>query len=165
MEMLIAQLEDAFAAAGIALGRITNVALAVLAALERIAPPDELIGTLLVEEDGYTLGFLHHGEPILYRHKTLAPDLPSTARELAVRRELRLTASFLRERFPTDPVGRVFLGIATESPDRWHDWIYDELGGTPEVAMTEHLPIAPRATIPPWMVTAPLFGVATHPVS
>ncbi len=116
IELLISQIEQAFAAAGIEIGRIVNTTLAVAASLEQGVGPDDLSGLVIVHPDAYTLSFYHRGEPLIYRYKATGGAAVTSS---TVRRDLHLTTSFLHQHFPQTPLARLFLAAPLEEEERW----------------------------------------------
>ncbi len=157
IERLLSQLEAAFLAAGIEIGRITNTTLAVAASVEHTLDPSDLAGLVVLQPDAYTLSFLRHGEPLVYRYKAINEGVVSSS----VRRDLRLTTSFLQQHFAETPLHRVFLAAPREEEDIWLEWLYEELGVTPEPLAFEHFQIARTQVGPSWLETAPLLGAAS----
>lgn len=187
VESLLAQLEDAFAAAGVRLGRITSASLALLAALRPSAAEAEaaaseetgaasagtglyedgppLTAMVLVDGGGYTLAFVRAGEPVIHRHKGFAGSLPDEAQGGFVARDLRLTRSFLDEQLPGAALGRVVVAAKPESASRWIGWLGEALGTRAEPLGREHLPAMPALAPPPaWHEFAPLVGAVTQEV-
>ncbi len=158
IELLISQIEQAFAAAGIEIGRIVNTTLAVAASLEHGVAADQLSGLVVVHPDAYTLSFYLRGEPLVYRYKATSGTATSSS---SVRRDLHLTTSFLRQHFPDTPLSRVFLAAPMEDEEVWLEWLHDELGTTPEPLAFEHFQISRTQVGPSWLETAPLLGAAS----
>lgn len=160
IEILLAQLEGAFRSAGVELGRITNATLATLASLEHGVAPEDLAALVMVQEDAYTLTWFRAGEPLIYRYKALG-ELADGALAGAVRRDLRMTASFVARSFPDLTLARTFLAAAPEDEDRWAGWIYEELEAAPEPLGFEHFQLTRTQVGPTWLETAPLLGAAS----
>ena len=187
LEQLLAQLEDAFANAGIRLGQITSVSLALIAALdeERLAaeiPPlrpapapggptvlgaGERFGALaLVEPAGYTLAFVRGGEPVLHRFKAVSPTLPPEAWAGLVSRDLRLTRNFLDEHFPGSTLAWVLLSAPPELESAWLARLADGLGTAARPLDGRHLPpLQIEEAAAPWREMAPLLGAARREVA
>lgn len=161
IELLMSQIEGAFAAAGIQIGRIVNTTTAVAASLEHGVGEDDLAGLVVVQGDAYTLSFYHRGEPLLYRYKATGGAVASGA----VRRDLHLTTSFLQQHFPERPLARLFLAAPLEEEDVWLEWLQEELGTTPEPLAFEHFRIARTQVGPSWLETAPMLGAASIEVT
>lgn len=162
IDLLISQIEDAFIAAGIDLGRITNTTLAVAASLEHLVEASDLAGLVYVHPDAYTLSFFRRGEPLLYRYKAAGESLISGS---TVRRDLRLTTSFLRQHFAETLPRRVFLAAPPEAEDAWLEWLQDEFDAVPEPLAFEHFQLSRTQVGPSWLDTAPLLGAATLEVA
>ncbi len=161
IERLLSQIEDAFAAAGIEIGRITNTTLAVGASVEHGLDPDDLAGLVTVQPDAYTLSFMRRGEPLLYRYKAISEGVVGSS----VRRDLRLTTSFLQQHFAETPLRRLFLAAPREEEDIWLEWLYEELGVAPEPLAFEHFQISRTQVGPTWLETAPLLGAVSLKVA
>ena len=185
VDSLLAQLEDAFAAAGVRIGRITSASLALVAALRRSAAAagseagvrpsaggadlyadgPQLTAVVLVDGGGYTLAFVRDGEPVIHRHKGFAGSLPEEAQGGFVGRDLRLTRSFLDEQLPGAEVARAVVAAPPESVSRWIGWLDETLGTRAEPLGREHLPPMPALAPPPaWRELAPLVGAVTEEV-
>ncbi|MEM7351324.1 MAG: hypothetical protein AAF657_10990 [Acidobacteriota bacterium] len=162
IDLLISQIEGAFTAAGIELGRVTNTTLAVAASLEHLVEADDLAGLVCVQPDAYTLSFFRRGEPLLYRYKAVAESALTSS---TVRRDLRLTTSFLHQHFPETPPRRVFLAAPMEQEETWQEWLYDEFDLNPEPLAFEHFQLSRTQVGPSWLETAPLLGAATLEVA
>lgn len=160
-EMLIHQLEEAFAAHGVTLGAITNSTLAVLSGLESIVSPDILGCLVAVGEDAYTVSFFLDGEPRLYRYKSLDGGGVFGA---SVARDLRLTASFI-DRYFADTPRRAFLAAPAELEPAWLGWMADELGIDPEPLRLDMLPLTRTRAEVDRLDVASLFGAASLEVA
>lgn len=178
IESLFDQLERAFQAAGVRLGRITNQGLAALGALAR--RPDEdgvLIGLVLASAAGYTVVFARstggRAEPVLHRFKAFSDALPPEARAGAVRRDMRLTRRFLEDHFPGDRLGGLILAAPEGTAAAWGEWL--EAGLEHPVALVYDGPVvAVRAAgeaaagaalaPPPWPELLPLAGAVCQEV-
>jgi type IV pilus assembly protein PilM len=160
IELLLSQIEDAFAAAGVELGRIVNTTLALAASVEHTVEARDLAGLVAVFPDAYTLSFFRRGELLLYRYKA---SMDSGAGSAA--NDLRLTDSFLRQHFPQTPVSRVFLAAPEQQEERWQEWISNEVGARPEPLAFEHFALSRTQVGPTWMETAPLLGAASLEVA
>lgn len=162
IDRLIAQIEDAFAAADVELGRIVNTTLALAASLEHTVEARDLAGLVAVYPDAYTLSFFRRGEPLLYRYKA---SIDSSAAGSAVHRDMRLTDSFLRQHFPQTPISKIFLAAPQEQEDQWVEWIGDEVAARAEPLAFEHFQISRTQVGPTWLETAPLLGAASIEVA
>lgn len=173
LEQLLAQLEQAFAAAGVRIGQITNASLALVAALE--PPPDhpdagDVEALALVEGEGYSLVFSNPAsrlgaEPVLHRYKGLTGGLPETARSALVARDLKLTANFLDEYLGGARLGRVVLVAPPEVEPVWVERLRDGLGVPAQPLDGRHLPpVVAEGESAPWRTMAPLLGAARREV-
>ena len=162
IELLITQLENAFASAGIEIGRIVNTTLAVASSLEHAVAEDGLAGLVIVHPDAYTLSFYHRGEPLVYRYKATGEVVVGSA---TVRRDLHLTTSFLNQHFPETPLSRVFLAAPMEAEEVWLEWLEGEFDVAPEPLAFEHFQISRTQVGPSWLETAPLLGAASLEVA
>lgn len=166
VESLLAQIEEAFAAAGIRLGRITNASLGLVAALARGLDEDALAAVALVEDGGYSLIFARGGEPVLHRYKAFAGSLPEGTRDGFVSRDLRLTRSFLDEQVPGVPVARALVAAPAGERAAWAERLSRALDAPAEGVGREHLPPLEAATPrTDWHRLAPMFGAAALEVA
>jgi len=166
VEQLLAQVEDAFAAAGVRLGQATNASLALLSAVGPAA--DGAFGALvLVANEGYTLIFARGGEPVLHRYKAFTGALPEGSRTSFVGRDLKLTRNFLDEHFPGSALGQVLLLAPPELEPAWLDRLEEGLGASAAPLDGRHLPAlrAEEAAVPAWRDLAPMLGAARQEVS
>jgi hypothetical protein len=164
LEALLAQLEEAFAAAGIWLGRITSESLAMVPAVGEPLAGAELGALAVVRSGGYTLLFTRRGEPVLYRYKALDESLPSASSagiSSTVERDLRLTRAFVAEQLPDLALSRVV--VAAESPKAWQEWLQAGLGRAGEPLEALRLPLASAERVG-WMEVAPMLGAARQEV-
>ncbi len=162
IELLIKQLEEAFAAVGIEIGRITNTTQATAASLAHATDPADLVALAVAHDDAYTLSFYRQREPLLYRYKAYGEGALSTE---AVRRDLRLTTTFLHQHFPETALARIFLAAPQEQEEPWLELLGDELEAVAEPLAFEHFPISRTQVGPTWLETAPLLGAASLEVA
>jgi hypothetical protein len=167
LEPLLGQVEAAFRAAGVRLGRITGESLAALAALD--LPPAESDGALtalaLVDDDGWALLIARGGSPLLHRYKPAATAAGADAGRLVVR-DLALTRNFLAEQAPGSTLERVLLLASPASEPAWREWLEAGLGVTAEPLGPAHLPPLAVAGPPPsWRDLAPLLGAVREEVT
>lgn len=172
VETLMAHLERAFRAAGVHLGRITNRGLGALGAVEDPGAPEgtgELAGLVLAGEAGYTVVFRRGEEPILHRFKTFPRTMPEDARAASVRRDMRLTRTYLEEHWPDAELGSVVLAAPDDvSAAHWTEWLQaglDRLATTPGdgAALRVRPPEGPGR--PSWPELLPLAGAVCQEVS
>jgi hypothetical protein len=166
LEPLLGQIEAAFRAAGVRLGRITGESLAALAALD--LPAAEAAGALtalaLVEDGGWALVIARGGAPLLHRYKP-APAGGAPAAGRLVVRDLALTRNFLAEQAPGSTLGRVLLLAPPALEPAWREWLEEGLGVAAEPLGPAHLPPLAVAGPPPaWRELAPLLGAVREEV-
>ena len=189
IETLFGHLERAFADAGVQLGRISNQGLSALGAL---AAPDggaageaaaagegSLLGLVLAFEDSYSVVFARWSggrrEPVLHRFKSFAGALPREARASAVRRDSRLTRTFLEDHFPGDRLTGVILAAPEGEAGAWSAWLQEGLEQPvsftgegawdgPVVAVRPGGNAGGDGARPPWPELLPLAGAVCQEV-
>ena len=166
VDQLLTQVEEAFAAAGVRLGQVSNASLALLAAVEP-ASPGAFSALVLVGDDGYTLIFARGGEPVLHRYKGFTGNLPEAARTSFVGRDLKLTRNFLDEHFPGAAIASVLLLAPPELEPAWLDRLEEGLGAPAAPVDGRHLPPlrAEEPAVPTWRSLAPMLGAARQEVA
>lgn len=158
LETLIEQIESAFGAAGITLGRITNNTLALQASLDTNNRPEELSALVAVSPFSFTVSYVLNGLPLLYRFKAL----PAGAAEpKATIRDLRLTANFVSQNFPDKHLARLYLAALPEEEEHWVEVLRQGLDVEPEPLAFQHFPLSRTQVGPSWAHTAPLLGAAS----
>jgi hypothetical protein len=171
VEQLLAQLEDAFAAHHVHIGRITSSSLALLSAVE-LPATDGFAAVVQVETEGYTLIFARGGEPVLHRYKPFTGGMPEGPQVGFVTRDLKLTRNFLDENFPGSALGSVLLLAPPEVEQDWMERLREGLGGGQGTLTI--LPIDGRAlpslrsedpVAPPWREIAPMLGAVRQEVA
>jgi hypothetical protein len=168
VEQLLGQIEEAFAGAGVRVGKISNASLALLSAVQPTTAGDGAFSALvLAGDEGYTLIFSRGGEPVLHRYKGFTGNLPDAARASAVGRDLRLTRNFLDEHFPGAALGSVLLLSPPELEPAWLDRLEEGLGRPAAPVDGRHLPPlrAEEPGVPPWRSLAPMLGAARQEVA
>ena len=174
-EPLLAQVEEAFSAAGVRLGQVTNASLALLSALSPAASAapaprttaDSFAAIVLAATEGYTLIFARGNEPVLHRYKAFTGNLPEGSRTSFVARDLKLTRNFLDEHFPGSRLGPVLLLAPPELEPSWLDRLEQGLD-TPAAPLDgRHLPPlrAEESAVPAWRDLAPMLGAARQEVA
>ena len=178
VEQLLAQIEDAFAAHRVRIGRITSSSLALLSAVEIPASSSGggFSAVVQVEPEGYTLIFARGGEPVLHRYKPFTGGMPApldTPQAGFVTRDLKLTRNFLDEHFPGSTLGPVLLLAPPEEEQSWTDLLRDGLGAG-AVTPVDVTPIDGRTlpslrsedpVAPPWREIAPMLGAVRQEVA
>ena len=162
IEMLLSQIEEAFAAAGVHIGYITNNTLAMVSSLEHNLSDEGLGALVSVYRDAYTLCYFQRQEPVLYRFKSMADG--QALRTDAVLRELRLTTHFIRQHFADEPVERLFLAAYEEDEATWLHWLNDVFEAEPQPLVFNHFQLTRTQVGPAWVETAPLLGAACFEV-
>lgn len=132
-ENLLASLEKAFDAEGVAIGHISNVSscFAVVASGGRGGE-----ALLWGAPDGYTIQILRDGAPILIRTKRLESAMDDVVEDL-VERDLRLTFGFLRSRISDFAIERLIVSSAGEV----RSWVEAARRGTAEMGTAEPPPV------------------------
>lgn len=133
-ENLLASLEDAFAAEGVAIGHISNVSscFAVVASEGRGGE-----ALLWGAPDGYTIQILRDGAPILIRTKRLETAMDESIVEDLVERDLRLTFGFLRSRVSGLDIDRLIVSSSGDA----RSWVEAARRGTTEMGTAEPPPV------------------------
>lgn len=166
IEQLLAQIEEAFAAAGVRLGQVSNASLSLLSAIKPGAP-NSFAALVLVEDEGYTLIFARGGEPVLHRYKGFTGNLPEGSRTSFVARDLKLTRNFIDEHFPGSGFGPVLLLAPPEHEPAWLDRLEEGFGVPAAPLDGRHLPPlrAEDAGTPVWRDLAPMLGAARQEIA
>lgn len=165
VEALLQQLETVFASRGVHLGAISPRSLALLAGLQ---PAEGLTALVVVDAESYALvfgrGAAAGGEPVLHRYKAWSAALPLAARRAQVARELRLTRTFLAERFGARDFASVLLLAPPDLAPAWRDWLEEGLAQPPRLLGGEALRLADPLAPEPLLALGPLAGAACQEV-
>jgi hypothetical protein len=166
IEQLLAELEGAFAAAGVRLGHTSNQSLSLLDALGPMGYGD-FTALTCVEEDGYTLVFARQGEPVLHRYKGFTGTLPESARGGFVARDLKLTRSFLDEHYPGTELTAVLLSAPPGLEEIWLERLAEGLGQEAVAVDERHLPPvrSDGEPLPVWRELGPMVGAVMREVA
>jgi len=165
IELLVAQLEEVFAGAGVSLGQITNGTMAALCGFDVRLDASALAALVVVDREAYTISFLTGGAPLLYRYKALGA-MPEKARGDIVRRDLRLTRSFIETHVAELSLDHVVLALAPEQAQvPWQGWLEDALAVEVEAMAPQHLPLADGSIDLPWQEIALMVGAAASEVA
>jgi hypothetical protein len=159
-ESLLGHVEAAFSSCGIRLGRISNVGLSLLESAWLASGRDGAVAIVNVEPAAYTIVVAHAGRPVVYRHKTLPPGGTPAAQEEAVRRELRLTRTFVERHVGPASRAPVYLFATAETEARWRGWLAAEIGGGEVHAGGRVLGTNGRPDAADVTTLAPLMGAA-----
>jgi hypothetical protein len=170
IDSLLTQLEEAFAAAGVRLGRMTSESLALLSAVAAGGAAGDgdrgLTALALVADGGYTLAFVHRGLPVLHRYKGFAGHLPDASRGGMVSRDLRLTRTFLEDSLPGLGVDRALVAAPAGLGEPWLDWLGESLEAPAELLTGGDLPpVEMTARGVDWQRLAPLVGAVSQEVA
>lgn len=174
IDSLLAQAESAFAAAGVRIGRITCDSLALLAAVGPAGGQDSVLdggpqglaALVLVSGGGYSLVFVHRGEPVLHRYKGFTDNLPEGARGPFVERDLRLTRTFLEEHLPGVPLSRALVAAPEGVEAAWLGQLSRALQVEAAALSRRHLPALQAAAVgDAWLAFAPLLGAVQQEVA
>jgi hypothetical protein len=165
IEQLLEQFEDSFGRAGVRLGHVTNRSLSVLTALQAALGGVDAAAVALVREDAYSLLIVSRGEPVVHRFKSYNTDLPFEAMRRFVRRDLRLTRTFLSDKMGDVEVQRSVLISPSDAEDTWADWL-EEVFEAPVQRLIEEWSFL-RDSVPGVAAheMAPLFGAACREVT
>ena len=158
VEVLMAQFEEAFAAVGVEIGRITNTSLALAASLEHNLGAQDLAALVTVQPGAFSVAYFQADEPLLYRYKAMPATVDPSS---SIRRDLRLTSGFIGQHFPERQLSQLYLAAPPEVEDTWLSWLGDEFDVVPEPLSFQHFQISRTQVGPSWIETAPLLGAAT----
>lgn len=162
IELLLSQIEDAFAAAGVKVGHITNNTLALVNSLEHNLSDEGLAALVAVYPDAYALCYFRRREPVLYRFKSMADGQP--LRTDAVLRELRLTTHFVKQHFVDETLDGLFLAAHEDDEGTWLNWMSEAFQAQPQPLIFDHFLLTRTQVGPSWLETAPLLGAASFEV-
>lgn len=165
VEQLLAQLEDAFSAHGVRIGRITSSSLALLSAVE-IPATGGFSAVVQVEPEGYALIFARGGEPVLHRYKPFTGGMADAAQGF-VTRDLKLTRNFLDEHFPGSTLGPVLLLALPDVEPLWMERLQEGLGERAIAIDGRQLPSlrSEDPVAPPWRDLASMLGAVRQEVA
>ncbi|HKI86966.1 MAG TPA: hypothetical protein VKA53_09495 [Thermoanaerobaculia bacterium] len=163
IESLLAQLEAAFSAHGIRIGRISNESLALLAALPS-APDGTLTGVTIVRSDSYSLLLSDEEGLLLYRVKPMLARLDEPKQGMAVRQDLRLTTTFIQAHFPERSLASHWLLSPPAEEAAWQDLLSSALGVSVEPLRAGDLPLAGDLPSVSLREVPPLLGAAAQEV-
>lgn len=169
IDLLLTQLERAFAAAGTELGQISNTSLSLAELLRKDGASSACSLLVCVQEEGYSLLFLADGEPLLYRYKALESGLEEEQARALVARELRLTKSFLEDQAPEARLDRVVLAAEPSQQGAWLGHLGLALDCVPALLDEDLLALASSpsvaATAAEWPGSAALLGASIREVA
>jgi hypothetical protein len=164
LEQLFQHLEEIFAEQGVHVGQLTSESLATMPAVQDALRDVELGAIVLVSDEGYSLGFVLRGEPLVHRHRSLRGQVGEEFPEELVLRDLKLTEVFLSERAGDVHLGRVLLISPPPMVSRWMQWL-ERIFGLPVHALElPQLPLEVGSLPVPLHELAPMFGAARQRV-
>jgi hypothetical protein len=157
--------ESAFASCGIRVGQLSGATLATLQALNRPATASGLMGLALVDADGFSLVLVHAGVPVVWRQKGFTEGLADVDRARLLTAELRLTRTFLAERYPAEALETLYLAAPQAVEPFWLEVLGQGLECSPTRLAVEHLGLAVEGFGDAFMELAPLAGAASREVA
>ncbi len=160
-----ALIEEGFAASGIRIGQLSGATLSTLQALDRSAPDHALFGLALVDADGFSLALVRSGEPVVWRQKSFTEGLSDADRSRLLIAELRLTRTFLGERFPGEALTALYLAAPRAVEPFWLQVLEQGLDCQPVRLRVEHLGLAAEGFGEAFAELAPLAGAASREVA
>jgi hypothetical protein len=155
-------IEDAFSRCGIRVGQLSGATLAALQALNRGALAAGLFGLALVDTDGFSLVLVHAGIPVVWRQKNFTEGLSDSDRSRLLTSELRLTRTFLGERFPGEELAALYLAAPRAVEPFWLQVLGQGLDCAPTRLRVEHLGLAAEGAGEAFTELAPLAGAASR---
>ncbi len=165
-EPVVAALERAFAAAGVRLGQIVSESLARLEALRAAGHLAGLAAVTSVGAEGFTLVVTRDGEPVLWRQKGFRDELTLDERARLAVSELRLTSTFLAERFgDAGSLGGVFLDAPAEVAAPWSSVLEEGLERPVTALGRPHLPLVEAPAGASFTELAPLVGAVCREIA
>jgi hypothetical protein len=165
LESMLRQMEDAFGASDVRIGRILNASLAAVDSVHQVIGGLDLSALVLVTDEGYGLTFAQRGEPLLHRFRALDVAMGSEAAAHLVLRDLKLTQTFLGMQLPGRKVDRVLLISDSKNQRFWLDSLEEGLGQFPVALGREQLPLRGRLPEVSPAVLAPMVGAACWEVA
>lgn len=165
IDLLLRQLEDAFASCGVRIGRIVNSSLATVDSVRDVVAGLDLAAVVLVSSAGYSLTFVQGGEALLYRFRALDSDIGGDAAARLVLRDLKLTRTFLAEQLPGRALARIVLVCQPQQQRFWLDSLEHGLGVAAVALGREQLPLRGRLPEVSQALLAPMVGAARAEVA
>jgi hypothetical protein len=157
-----ATIEEAFSRCGIRIGQLSGATLSTLQALNRGAVAEGLFGFALVDSDGFSLVLVHAGVPVVWRQKNFTEGLSDADRSRLLTSELRLTRTFLAERFPGEELAALYLAAPRAVEPFWLQVLGQGLDCAPVRLRVEHLALAAEGFGDAFAELAPLAGAASR---
>lgn len=158
-------IEEGFAKSGVRIGQISGATLSTLQALHRSASERGLFGLALVDADGFSLALVRAGEPVVWRQKSFTEGLSDADRSRLLTAELRLTRTFVGERFPGEALEALYLAAPRAVEPFWLQVLGQGLDCQPRRLGVEHLGLAAEGFSDAFAELAPLAGAASREVA
>lgn len=157
--------EEGFAKCGVRVGQMSGATLATLQALTRTAAAEGLFGLALVDADGFSLALVRAGQPVVWRQKSFTEGLSDGDRSRMLTAELRLTRTFLGERFPGEPIAALYLAAPRAVEPFWLEVLGQGLECQAARLRVEHLALSAEGFGDAFAELAPLAGAASREVA
>jgi hypothetical protein len=157
-----AMIEDGFALCGIRVGQLSGATLSTLQALNRGELGRGLFGLALVDADGFNLVLVRAGVPVVWRQKSFTEGLADADRARLLTSELRLTRTFLGERFPGEALAALYLAAPRAVEPFWLEVLAQGFEVQPTRLGVEHLALAAEGFGAALSELAPLAGAASR---
>lgn len=158
-------IEDGFSRRGIRIGQLSGATLATLQAVNRGALAAGLFGLALVDADGFSLVLVRAGVPVVWRQKGFSEGLSDADRARLLTSELRLTRTFLSERFAGEAVSALYLAAPRAVEPFWLQVLGQGLDCQPTRLALEHLSLSGEGFGEAFAELAPLAGAASREVA
>jgi len=158
-------LEEGFAQSGVRIGQMSGATLSTLQALHRSALARGLFGLALVDADGFSLALVRSGEPVVWRQKSFTEGLSDSDRSRMLTAELRLTRTFVGERFPGEALEALYLAAPRAVEPFWLQVLGQGLDCQPVRLRVEHLALTAEGFGDAFAELAPLAGAASREVA
>lgn len=137
-EQFLSDLENLLESFDIKVGWITNETVSAYRAVKSIIDTFSVSSLLLASKRYYTLTVFNERRPVIYRFKKMVKELDEE--EKSIRRDLRLTAVYIREKLGINLPERNLVVAEQKTSSRWGELLKRELGGEVEIPP---LPIPP----------------------
>ncbi len=158
-------IEDGFARRGIRIGQLSGATLATLQAVNRGALAAGLFGLALVDADGFSLALVRAGVPVVWRQKSFSEGLTDADRARLLTSELRLTRTFLSERFAGEALTALYLAAPRAVEPFWLQVLGQGLDCQPTRLAREHMALTGEGFGDAFTELAPLAGAASREVA
>ncbi len=158
-------IEDGFSRRGIRIGQLSGATLATLQAVNRGALAAGLFGLALVDADGFSLVLVRAGVPVVWRQKNFSEGLSDADRSRLLTSELRLTRTFLSERFAGEALSALYLAAPRAVEPFWLQVLGQGLDCQPTRLALEHLSLTGEGFGEAFVELAPLAGAASREVA